>query len=227
MARKQLAPVLSSARLVAAEASLRRCILGGITLLTGVVTALVALCVYVPGLCAATATSAFGYAALASFVVSLLLELSTSFVRGHAYQRFVFVVFGLASVAAMVAMAHTLSSRAVVVVALSAAAILTGVAAAAGSRLGDLSAMWPLLAAGAVVVLVACLLNTLVFRARWLETAVSTVCVVLFTAYSVYDANAFVKRRACRHSCCEEGVFSLYENFVGGALNLMNLAQDS
>ena len=80
---------------------------------------------------------------------------------------------------------------------------------------------------GLIVLLVAGLLNGLVFHAHWLETVCSLVGVALFTAYSVYDANEFVKRRACRHDCCEEGVFSLYQNFANVAIDLMSLNSNS
>ena len=210
------------------EAELRRCILGGITLLMGVVTVLVSLCVYVPALAAATSTHGFLTAAVATAVVGTLLLLSLIFVQSHGYQRFVFLWVGLAMTSLLVAAAHAVSSKAVVVVTLVAAALLTAIAAyAGGAVLEDTSAMGVPLMLGLLVLLGAGLLNGLVFHAHWLETVCSLVAVALFTAFSVYDANQFVKRRACRHDCCEEGVFSLYQNFANVAVNLMSLNADS
>ena len=209
--------------MAASETELRRCILGGTSLLVGLLTAVVALCVYVPTLDAVTGTPEFRGAALASSLAAVLLILSMTLVRSHAYQRLVLLVVGICMAALLVVAAHRVSSKGVVMTTLVAAAILTGLAAYAGSRAQDVSALGPFLLIGLVVLCVAGLLNGLVFHAHWLETVCSTLAVALFTAFSVYDANRFVKLRICRFDCCEEGVFSLYQNFANVAINLMGL----
>lgn len=210
------------------EAELRRCILGGITLLMGVVTVMVSLCVYVPGLDAATGTPDFRKGAIATAIAGIFMILSLIFVRSHGYQRFVYLWVGLALTALLVVASHTVSSKAVVVVTLVAAALLTAIAAYAGAAVfEDVSAMGVPLLLGLLVLIGAGMLNGLVFHAHWLETVCSLAGVALFTAFSVYDANEFVKRRSCRHDCCEEGVFSLYLNFANVAVNLMGLNSDS
>ena len=202
---------------------LRRCILGGITVLTLAVSIVVSACVYVPAANAVTSAPAFRTTALALAAVGLLLLLSTIVVSSHTYQRVVFSVVTLSLTALLVVAAHAVSSQATVVVMLVTAALLTGVAAVVGSKLEDASALgWPLLV-GLLVLLCAGLLNGLVFHAHWLETVYSLVAVSLFTVFAVYDSNAFVRRRQCRYSCCEEGVFNLFLDFANIAANLMNL----
>ena len=208
----------------AADAELRRCILGGVSLLVGVVTLLVSLCVYAPGPASATSTPGFRAGAMGASVVGLLLLLSTLAVRSRGYQRFVFLWVGAAMTALLVVAAHAVSSRAVAVITLVAAALMTALASYAGATVvEDASAMGLPLFLGLLVLLGAGLLNGLVFRAHWLETACSLVAVCLFSALSVYDANRFVARRRCAYDCCEEGVFSLYQNFANVAASLMQL----
>ena len=211
-----------------AEADLRRCILGGVTLLMGAVTLLVSLCLYVPGLDAATETPGFRTGAMTTAVAGILLLLSMMFVRSHGYQRFVYMWVGMAMAALLVVAAHAVSSKAVVVVTLVAAAAITAIAAYAGaSMVEDASALGLPLLLGLVVLLCAGLVNGIVLHAHWLETVCSLVAVALFGAFSVYDANVFVKRRNCVYDCCEEGVFSLYQNFANVATSLMRLSSGS
>ena len=80
---------------------------------------------------------------------------------------------------------------------------------------------------GLLVLIGAGFLNGVVWHAHWLETVCSLVSIVLFTLFSVFDANMFVRKRSCRYDCCEEGVFSLYVNFMNIAINLMDLNSSS
>ena len=206
------------------DADLRRCILGGIAMLAGATTALVAVALYVPALDRLTGTPGFRTAAAAAGVVALLLMLSRIWLwRSHAYQRVVFGATAFAMALLLVAAAHTVSHKGVAVTCLAAATLLMLVAAGAGAE-RDLGATLGVpMFVGLLVLLAAGLLNGLVFRAPWLETALSLAGAVLFTAFAVYDANQFVRRRVCLHDCCEEGVFSLYTDFANVAMSLLDL----
>lgn len=202
------------------------CILGGISILMAVVTLLVSVCAYVPAIDAVTSTREFQSAVFFSLLASIALLLSTSVFASHAYQRFVFCFVVLSMTASLASSTHFVSSKAVVVVSLLTASLLTAAFAYLGVKVEDASFLGPPLVACLVLLILVGLLNSFVLHAHWVETAFSVVAVALFCAFSVYDANRFAKNPVCRHNCCEEGVFSLYLNFANVAMNLMRLSGD-
>lgn len=205
------------------EAELRRCILGGNATLLLVVTAVVAAFVYVPPAQKVAESEYLRIGSIVAGFVSLaLLLLSVSAFKSHAYQRFVFVFVGLAMTALLIVATTYTSSKAVVVASLIAAAVLTSVAALVGASVDSASSMGPALFGGMFLFLFG-LLMSFFLHAHWFEVVVSTFGVALFTGLSVYEANEFIRQRRCRHSCCEEGVFSLFQNFVNLAVNLFNI----
>lgn len=205
------------------EAKLRRCILGGNALFVGVVTAIVAAFVYVPAAGRVADSDYFQIGSFVGGIVSVVLLLLAVYVfKSHTFQRFVYVFVGLAMTALLIVAAGYTSSKSVVIVSLVAAAVLTGVAALIGANSRSVSYLYPALV-GLGVLFTIGMVMLFFLRAHWFEVSISTVGVALFTALSVYNANEFVKKRRCTHNCCEEGVFSLFLNFVNVASNLIDI----
>ena len=70
--------------------------------------------------------------------------------------------------------------------------------------------------------LLAELLNAFVFQASAFEVALSTVAIVLFTAFTVYDVDTH-SRGYCRFNCCLEGAFDVWINFANIFLRVQEL----
>lgn len=207
----------------ASTAKLRRCIFGGTAILLGVVTALVAICLYVPSMHDAVRSPAFLVGTWAAMLLSLPMMFASLFIDSHAFQRFVHIFVTLAIAALLALVGGHAAHKGVVIVALLSALLIIGAAAAVGDRSGDLSSWGMPLFIGLLVLIAASLLSNIVFRASWLSTGVSLAGVAIFTAFTIYDVNQFTRARSCRYNCCEEGVFSIYTNFANLGVDLVSL----
>ena len=80
---------------------------------------------------------------MSSTIIAFILILLNAFVvQSHGYQRFVFIWTGLAMTTLLVVAAHAVSSKAVVMVTLLAAAFLTAIAAYVGTDMVKDASTW-------------------------------------------------------------------------------------
>ena len=183
---------------------LRNCILTGMTILIGIVTAVTALCMYIPQLNAITKTPIFTNAVTLGLLVSIVMLVATIFTNSHNLQRFAYILTSISLVASIVAISHISSSQLSVIASL----VLAGGVIIASSKLGmnmkDTSFLYPTLVIGFVVVFASILLNIFLFDSTWIESLLHALILILFTGFTVYDANQFAVQRKCRFDCCEE-----------------------
>lgn len=200
---------------------LRKCILKGIAYLTFAVCVLVAYALYfIPH----TKTREFQLVASSFGGFGIVLFLSLLFFkRSHNYQRFVHFVVAVSLTMGLIVSAHSVSDPNLVVNALATATLLTLIASSTGSNMKNAKYLGMPLFLGLLVLYGASMVNARVLNCGALEIFLSICFIVLFTAFSIYDAHVYANGKNCRHDCCEEGVFQLFVNFANLAHYLLKM----
>ena len=204
------------------DVQIRACIYRGVALLLGASALLVTAATFAPGLNAAVKEVPFVVSTFAIYGAGVLLSLVTAFVGGAITQKTVFaLLFVGLNMLLMIVSAYGNANA--VIASLVTAMLIIAAASYVGGRIGTDTRSWgPLLVGGLLLVLLAELLNAFVFQASAFEVALSTVAIVLFTAFTVYDVDTH-SRGYCRFNCCLEGAFDVWINFANIFLRVQEL----
>jgi len=195
------------------DVQIRACIYRGVALLLGASALLVTAATFAPGLNAAVKETPFVVAAFAIYGAGVLLSVASAFVGGAITQKTVFALL-FVGLNMLLMLLSSYATPAAVISSLVTAMTIVAAAAYVGGRIGTDTRSWgPLLVGGLLLVLLAELLNAFVFEATPAEVALSTVAIVLFTAFTVYDVDTR-SRGYCRFNCCAEGAFDVWINFA-------------
>ena len=195
------------------DVQIRACIYRGVALLLGASALLVTAATFAPGLNAAVKETPFVVAAFAIYGAGVLLSVASAFVGGAITQKTVFALL-FVGLNMLLMLLSSYATPAAVISSLVTAMTIVAAAAYVGGRIGTDTRSWgPLLVGGLLLVLLAELLNAFVFEATPAEVALSTVAIVLFTAFTVYDVDTR-SRGYCRFNCCVEGAFDVWINFA-------------
>ena len=206
------------------DVQIRACIYRGVALLLGASALLVTAATFAPNLNAAVKDTPFVVAAFAIYGAGVLLSLVTAFVGGAITQKTVFALLFVGLNMLLMLMSAYGTANAVIS-SLVTAMVIVAAASYLGGRIGTDTRSWgPLLVGGLLLVLLAELLNAFVFQASAAEVALSTVAIVLFTAFTVYDVDTR-SRGYCRFNCCLEGAFDVWINFASIFLRAQELME--
>ena len=141
-----------------------------------------------------------------------------------ATQRAVFAFVGLTITFGMIVTAHAVNSvEAVIVCMFSSICMIL-----AASKLGmgmkqDLKDWVTPLFIGLIILVITGFVNALVLDASLLTNILSICLIALFSGFTVYDANQFVRERNCKFDCCEEGVFNIFVDLANIATSTLKL----
>ena len=218
--------------LTAAEKmKIRRCILVGISILIGITIVFVALGLYVfPGAILHPVTYLImGILMLISlfFMFYIIYKLITGQVMSKSFLRTHFFITTLFFMLLLATQAHNLDSPAFALLCLLVSFVLILIAAEYGFRAQwkDIQSWIMPLVVATFVILLFSFINIFFLKTKILQIITSVLLILLFTAFTVFNANAYTNGD-CLYNCCEEGVFEIYYNFAQIAHSLFSIFSD-
>lgn len=219
-------------KLTAAEKmKIRRCILVGINILIGITIAFVALGLYVfpDAILHPTTSLIMLILTIISFIFLLYIiyKLITGQVMSKSFLRTHFFITTLLFMLVLATQAHKLESPAFALLCLLVSFVLILIAAEYGfkAQWKDIQSWIMPLAVTTFVILLFSFINIFFLRTKILQIITSILLILLFTAFTVYNANAYTNGD-CLYNCCEEGVFEIYYNFAQIAHSLFSIFSD-
>ena len=223
--------------------NLLSCVLIGTIITVGLTAVMTGLSIYVEPISAVSRTNEFQLSALAMIISSMILLIAGMFYpRNAILRRSAFLLMFVGITGALMAATQLIQSKTLVLVTLlSVVAILSILLFVGIYDLVDMSQSFPALFSILIVVIIASVLNIVIFKSDWIGTTISAGSIILFSLLVIWDiqyvkkGNGVVLKKTVSNGtsrwvpdkigACEAGVMNIWLDFANILMSAMDLLQ--